>query len=294
MNLFAFLKKYFSFNRKERNGLIVLSTLIIILIITAYFIKNKSEKFVIEAKPIVFQSEANSSNKNYQNRKNSISNSNQLFVFDPNDVSEEQAISLGISKKTAKVLVRYREKGGSFKTKEDFKKIYGISEKIYTTLEPYILIKSTFTSQVNNSTNKAQNPEQNFAAIFDLNAADSSQLISLKGIGPTISKRILRYRNSLGGFHSVEQLKEVYGINDTFLVQLQTQLKLNPELIKKINLNTVETEELRQHPYFKFIIAQSIVNYRKQHGKFSGINDLKKIGSISDELMKKISPYCTF
>ena len=296
MGLLAFLKKYFNFNRKERNGLLVLSGLIVLLVVSAYLVKNKTVNFEIEITPLTFKSEADSSFKKQYTIKNETdySKESSLFVFDPNDVTEEQAITLGLSKKTAGVLLRYREKGGRFKTKEDFKKIYGVSDKLFTKLSPYILIKSTLTE--NESTNKStllKKTVQTFPFI-DLNLADSTELVSLKGIGPALSKRILRYRNSLGGFHSSEQLKEVYGITDSLFVQQQAQLNLNPSSIKKLNLNTIETDELRQHPYFKFIIAQSIINYRKKNGKFSAIDDLKKIGSISDDLLNKIAPYCSF
>ena len=130
-------------------------------------------------------------------------------------------------------------------------------------LAPYILIKSSLSTTEKEYKNTNQKKEQNVETVIDLNAADSIQLISIKGIGPVISKRILRYRNSLGGFHSIEQLKEVYGIQDSLFNELKKKIKTNPETIRKINLNEVETDDLRLHPYFKFIIAQSIVNFRK-------------------------------
>jgi competence protein ComEA len=291
MGFREFLKKYFQFSKKERNGLIIFTFLMLLIVVVGYRIKHQEEKTSIEITSL--ETEATESllppKVNTQNKGKKRSR----FAFDPNDISAEQAISLGFSKKTAAVLINFRNKGGKFKLKEDLKKVYGVSTELYSELEPYIIIKSALYHHENTTNNNSRLLLSDIKKI-NLNAADSAQLVELKGIGPILGKRILRYRNSLGGFHSVNQLAEVFGVSDTLLLQLKTKIEIDTSAVKRININTASLDEIKQHPYFKFIIAQSIVNYRKQHGPFRNEEQLKQIGSISDALLQKIKPYISY
>jgi competence ComEA-like helix-hairpin-helix protein len=128
---------------------------------------------------------------------------------------------------------------------------------------------------------------------ININEADTSAFISLPGIGSRLADRIIRFREKLGGFYSIDQIAEVYGLADSVFQKIKPLLQLGPFTINKIDINTATLEELKAHPYIKYAIANSIVQYRCQHGTFSTMEDLKKIVLITAEVYRKISAYLT-
>jgi DNA uptake protein ComE-like DNA-binding protein len=137
-------------------------------------------------------------------------------------------------------------------------------------------------------------PERKKNALLNLNEADSASLVALPKIGPVLAGRIVQYRNKLGGFHQMSQLQEVWGFKEDVLYDLEGKVFLNPQDAIAININEISLEDLKRHPYFKYSLSQALVNYRKQHGNFQSLNDLRKIKLVNDSIYKLISPYCTF
>jgi len=127
----------------------------------------------------------------------------------------------------------------------------------------------------------------------EINSADSLSIVFLKGIGPGFTKRIIKYRTMLGGFHSINQLKEVYGMTDSLFLILTSQIQLYPNAVTKIPINAIDFNSLRKHPYFNFQLAQAIINYRLKHGKLTE-EDIKALGMFSDEKLKLILPYLSY
>ncbi len=123
-----------------------------------------------------------------------------------------------------------------------------------------------------------------------LNRADAAMLSQIYGIGPVLSERIIKYRNWLGGFVHHDQLKEVYGLTDETIDELilQTYIQQPPATI---DVNTDSIKTLAQHPYIDFDLARSIVHYRRQHGDYQNLSDLKNIKLFNDSLFQKLSPY---
>lgn len=141
---------------------------------------------------------------------------------------------------------------------------------------------------------KSYNKERTVFSI-DINTADSIAFESLPGIGEKLSSRIVRYRERLGGFVSVGQLTEVYGLQDSVLKKILHRLKLDAAHgCKKIKLNQSTYAELRKHPYFGHVLAKSIVAFRAVHGPFKNKQDLLRIASIDEKEIDKILPYCSF
>ena len=268
------------------------------LIISALIIRNKRSEISVNIELPTVDSAAEFGNV-YKREKGPLKSEKgvykaaSLFVFDPNLITEKEALLLGFSPKTAAVLVKFRNKGGKFRQKDDLKKIYGVTEKLFSRVEPYIMI-----------TNYAESKKDNEKVIPDfvnrqkksieLNSADSIQLVSLNGIGPKLSARIIAYRKSLGGFSDVSQLKEIYGMKDSLFVLFADKVSVDQDKIQKIKINTITLDELKKHAYIKYIIAQSIVNYRQKHGRFQNEKELVEVGSISEELMNKLRPYLNY
>lgn len=292
------LFEYFHYNKQERNGVFVLLSIFIVIflvrIFSTQFFSSRNNSQII----------AVNLNSNYTQQKKEFdlqqsttvhSVNKQLFVFNPNTISIDEAMQLGFSKKTATTLVNFRNKGGKFKTAEDLKKLYGLSTHLYNKLEPYILIQNNSiipikTDTVNFKTNHKTTYTPN---VLEINAADSLSIVYLKGIGPGFTKRIMKYRQMLGGFHSINQLKDVYGINDSIFNVLSNQIKIDKELITKIPINEVDFNTLRKHPYFNFQTAQVIINYRFKHGKIY-LENIKELGIFSEEKLANILPYLSY
>lgn len=132
-------------------------------------------------------------------------------------------------------------------------------------------------------------PAQNMT--IELNSADTVSLIQLRGIGPVFSRRIVKYRQRLGGFVCKEQLLEVFGMTDTLYRKIEPNIVVDPSLLVKINLNAASVEELKSHPYLSYYQAKAIVSYRQKAGPFQSIQDLLKVSLIDEETYRTLSPY---
>ncbi len=308
-----FLKEYFSFSRGERNGIVVLLFIIVILIALPHLIEFFRQRKEIDFSQ--FQKEIEEFEKQQALAKEKKikhdTSAFELFNFDPNEISEADWHRLGVAEKTARTIINYRSKGGYFDEKTDLLKIYGFDSAKYEMLEPYIVFaennqdvidpldKSVFKKpeeekpKENYSYERKTGYKPNEIIIVELNSADSATLVKVRGIGPTLSKRIIKYRDKLGGFVSVRQMMEVYGMDSTWFETMKPSLRVDSMLTSKIAINSVLQEDLEKHPYFGRNVAKAIINYRQQHGSFSGVDDLKKIYLVDEKLFQKIKPYIT-
>lgn len=284
-----FLSAWFGFNKQQRNGLLVLCTIVLLL-----FAIRLSISSFITSQPILI---ADFSNTNLPELKSGLlatdssSESNSLFVFNPNTVSKEQLIKLGFKEKTANTFINYRNKGAHFNKKEDVKKVYGVTEELYNQIENYILIDNENQSPKTYAQQEPKTKKQ--IKVVELNTVDSVGLLPLPGIGPGYAKRILKYRSLLGGYYSTEQLKEVYGFTDSLFQVVKDYVKVDPTLVTKIDLNTEDFKKLNAHPYISYEDTKTIFNYRRKNGPITKLEHLRIC--ISDEAqLKKIIPYTSF
>lgn len=303
-------KEYFYFNKKERRGILLLIILLLLLllfnILFPYFIKNKKTNFD------KFINEIEAFEKNLDSLKNlslltlndSMNKKMELFVFDPNDLSDEKWKLLGLNKGQIRNIKNYEKKGGKFYKNEDLKKIYTISDENYKILEPYIRIKQqkkkwkkkevkkTEFVKIPKQRKKYNKPDSIF--MIELNAADSINLLKLKGIGSVFAGRIIKFRNLLGGFYTKEQLLEVYGIDSSRFNKFDSFIRVDTSLIKKININEASFKKILKHPYINFEMTKQIVNSRKLK-KYDTFQEFQEINIlINDSIFQKISPYLQF
>lgn len=127
--------------------------------------------------------------------------------------------------------------------------------------------------------------------IIEINTADTTAFIQLPGIGSKLASRIVLFREKLGGFYSVKQIAEVYGLKDSVYRKILPYLRCNAASVKKLHINVVGKDELKQHPYIRWKIAEAVVAYREQHGIFDSFNDLIKINLIDSVVLTKMIPY---
>lgn len=224
-----------------------------------------------------------------------------VFRFDPNTATVEQWRALGLSAASATRIAHYREKGGKFRVKADLLKIYGIDSAFYRRVFAYIALpeNKTATDGKQNFWDKhpdesIESPFKKNIARFDINAADTAQLKSVYGVGEKLSQRILKYRDALGGFVTLEQLKEIYGLDTAVVARLKTKCVVLPDFRPdRININQADEKRLAAHPYLKSGAARIIVAYRFQHGEFTSLDDLRKIQGLDPKIIDKIAPYLT-
>jgi competence protein ComEA len=241
-----------------------------------------------------------------------FSKGDELGYFDPNVLSISEWQQLGLSEKQARSVQKYLNKGGRFNTKEDLQKMYTISPKVYERIAPYVRIAEAEASPGRNvMNNKRASSEggarfsglpyigqsaspKKAAPIIEINLADSLLLEEIRGIGPAFARRIIKYRERLGGFCKKEQLREVFGLDSTKYEAIKNQVRVDASFVRKINVNTLTFEELRNHPYLKYKQINAIIQYRKQHGPFRSAEDLSKIVILEAETLNRLSPYLSF
>jgi competence protein ComEA len=126
---------------------------------------------------------------------------------------------------------------------------------------------------------------------IEINTADTAALMALPGIGSRLAARIINFREKLGGFYSVQQVAETYGLPDSTFRKIQGALQCNNASVQQLNINTADANTLKQHPYIRWNLANAIVQYRAQHGNFKSVDDLQQVMVITPEIFQKIRPY---
>ena len=273
------IKDYFQFNKKERNGILLLSCLLLFLVLFyqfSYLLRQESKTDFSSFERALTELE-------YEQESIVEKQKDSLFYFNPNTLDDKGWFALGLYSKRLNTLRNFQKSGGVFKVNQDLKKCFAITDEFYNRIKEYVVIP-----EVKRAEKLVVKPTKQ---LVELNQADSLQLVSIKGIGPFYAKQILEYRKELGGFRNYNQISEIWGLENLELEKFQQQTSIDTLYTQKININTVELEKLRLHPYLNYKQAKMIVNYRKQHGDFKQVKDIRKIKPISLELFRKIAPY---
>lgn len=203
------------------------------------------------------------------------------FDFDPNQVSYSELRALGLSDRVASTWVNYRNSGGTFRSKTDLLKVYGLRREAYARLEPHIRISPTPV--------RAERKKE--AMLFELNSTDSLRLRELSGIGPAFASRIIRYRDLLGGFYEQEQLREVYGLEDRLYEEVVRHVYIDTSRLRRMDLNRVDRMTLMRHPYLTPYQADAILAYREFRGEWGEVDEIRKNQLIPDSVFLRIRPY---
>jgi DNA uptake protein ComE-like DNA-binding protein len=157
-------------------------------------------------------------------------------------------------------------------------------------VKDYISIRTSSRGLEKNYTGALNSKTERKVWNIELNSADTTALAELPGIGVKLAQRIINFRDRLGGFYSVDQVGETYGLADSIFKKIKPYLHINGG-VKKININTATRDELKLHPYIKWNLANILVEYRNQHGHYKSLEELKNISSIEETLFLKIAPY---
>ncbi len=308
MRMKKMLTEYFTFSKKETYIAVVILIITSVFIFLPYIFSTKKQKQPLDAAvakiagiELAKKDSANGDendgtenkypNNRYYNKSANADTKITPFQFNPNTIDEAGFHKLGLSDKLIKTILNFRSKGGSFRTAEDIRKIWGLKKEDADILVPYISIAAKPTdNKFNNFNNK--NFSKPAPKNIDINTATVEDFKALPAVGNTAYK-IVKYRERLGGFLSVNQIKETYGLTDSVYQSMLPYLSFSSANIQKLNINTLSDFELGKHPYISKDIAKAIAIYRTQHGNYLKVEDIKKIVFINQAMFQKIAPYLT-
>lgn len=216
-----------------------------------------------------------------------------LFPFDPNTLDDAGWKKLGLSDRVIGTLLKYRDHGGRFRRPEDLTRIWSLPAGFVERVAPYVRIVGTPAGTAVQLPTRTVGHSERVPTRIAINEADSAAWEALPGIGAKLAGRILRYRERLGGFVSVDQVGEVWGLPDSTFRKIRPLLNgsIGSSPIRKFNLNNASRDELKVHPYIRWNLANALVQYREQHGPYRSVDDLRRLLLLPDSTLTKLLPY---
>ncbi|WP_083937720.1 ComEA family DNA-binding protein [Hymenobacter aerophilus] len=318
------VRRYFGFSRRETSGLLVLLALLVLLLALPPLLRpalpaydpapdqRRLDAWAAElaARRVARPAYGNRYASRYPRRYPVRERVPQvpLAPFDPNTFSARDWQARGLPAWLAERLVKYRTVVGGFRAKEQLRKAYGLSDTTYARLAPYIQLpeqlppreKRTFAKNERFSERKPFEARPGFVpkprnlAAFDLNAADTTQLMQIRGIGRGYARRVVEYGQRLGGFRHEDQLAEIFALRDApdLIDSLRKYTFVAPGFVPaRLDVNAASFEVLQAHPYLGKRLARVLVAYRQQHGPFQQPTDLRKIRILDEATYEKLLPY---
>ncbi len=305
------------YTKAQRRGIVVLLVLIILILIGSEVIKRQRTYRSIDQEAFLRdvalfeemlrkaeEAEA-ASHKDIetpaQRRQRPVFNP---FAFNPNEMSDADWARLGMPSHISRSIQNFLAAGGQFRFKEDFGRIYLLDDWMYEELESYIDLPSrpparartaerSFTEtpddMIVSEISKPAAPAQ--PLLVNISRADTMELQKIRGIGPAFSRRIISYRELLGGYIDAAQLLEVFGLDSTRYESIREFIIADSIPTRKININQAEFPDLVRHPYIDRQTAGAILNLRRQHGQFAASEDIKRSYLIDEALFQRINPY---
>ena len=201
--------------------------------------------------------------------------------FDPKTYSAPDWEQLGLSHKQAEIVVKFSKRG--IRSEDELASIFVIPEQLFRLIKDSIIYSTPKQFE-------AKEYEKRVQVIVDINSSNQEELEALPGIGPYFAKKIVEYRDQLGGYTSSQQLLEIWNFDNEKFERIKDYITLSPQL-SPLNINTATLEELKNHPYISYAVANSIVKMRAQRQSYTKVSDIKESKIINQELFNKIAPY---
>jgi len=279
---------FFSISKRNRRGIFILILCCLLIAIApriltaAYSVKKPVISFE-EAKKIhleiqVKKSKAKKQKRNYNKNRFTKPKSK----FDPKNYKASDWMKLGLSQKQSEVVVKFASRG--IANEGELERIFVIPNDLFLLIKDSVI----YTTRENGYTS-LNKPKEKKIEIVDINQCTQQDLENLPGIGKYFATKIIEYRNTLGGYTSTSQLLEIWNFDNEKFERI-TPYITKSSVVNKININSATLEELKQHPYISYGVANSIVKMRAQ-SKFNTVEDIKRSKLIDQELFEKIEPY---
>ena len=225
----------------------------------------------------------------------------RLQPFDPNTADSTLLVTVGLKPWMARNLIRYRNAGKVFRRSEDLQRLYGMTDSLYSTLLPFIQIDTTALAsslgmcRVVSDTDTvitAYTPRIKRDTILDLNTADTTEFMLLRGVGRFTAMQIIRYRQALGGYYSTSQLYEISEIANDRIDSLLPHLYADTSLITPIDVNRASVKQLYSHPYISYKQAEQLYDLRRRKLRLHSPDELSAV-FLPDE-RQRLLPYLRF
>lgn len=294
--IFKHFIKLLHFNKYQRTSLLILFILIIVLQLF-YLLADFNISETVDSnkdKWLALQSEIDEKKLEKQNT------APVNYLFNPNFISDYKGYKLGMSVEEIDRLMKFRKENKYVNSAKEFQSVTGVSDSLLNKISPlfkfpnWVQHKTEYKPRENDFVKKDFVKKEKFE-ILDINQASQEDLMKLYGIGEGLSLRILKQKEILGCFVSMEQMKDIWGLSTEVINELNSHFKVViPASFKKINVNDASLKELSQFSYFKYTLAKQIVTYRSMNGNFNNIEDLTKIKDFPVEKAKIISLYLEF
>lgn len=309
------LEQFNNFSRREQRGILVLLTGILLVVLYGSFFNSTSKESNLNStlldkqqnSVVTYQQflatvqEKEKKQKEVWNHDNDDKQRVNMLTpqpFNPNTADSVILRQIGLPQWMIRNILKYRKAGGYFRKAEDFKKVYGLTAEQYATLAPYIHIPQKDTIHQappkliikHEDSIKPKEEKYPIGTIVDINLADTTTLKKIPGIGSSIARLIIGYRQRLGGFYKLEQLKEI-NIDHQ---KLTDWFKIAPETIQPINVNKASIERLFRHPYINIKQAKAIIDLRKKMGKLNSLKDFALLEEFNNEDLERLKYYIYF
>ena len=306
------LRKWFSFSKGERVAIITILALILILILACLFRpsrKSLSDESLHNLDSLLALRQAAIEQQQQQQAEKSQEVAElHPFPFNPNTLTEEEWLQMGLTDHQVRNIMNYKAKGGKFYSKNDLGKLYTISEEEFAQLEPFIVLpevsrgKNTNTKATSQGgvsagstaeTNESPSVKKTIPVV-DLNTVDSTALVELPQIGPYTAVRIIEFREKLGGFVDKEQLRDVKGMDEARFAAIQPYINLGAVEIQKVDVNRDDFKTLVHHPYLSYEQVKCIVNQRERRGMIKNWAQLETLIKDEGEVNPLLEHYVKF
>ncbi|HRN98209.1 MAG TPA: helix-hairpin-helix domain-containing protein [Flavobacterium sp.] len=280
------MKTYLSFTRSQRAGLLILFAAVVGLQVVIALVEFSPDEIQEDQSWTSLQKEIDSL------KAARLTFKPRMYPFNPNFITDYRGHVLGLSVEQIDRLHAFRKEGKFVNSAKAFQQVTGISDSLLATLEPYFKFPDWVQKKA-----KARDTYMKPPTVkrIDINLADKQELMAVYGIGDKLSDRILDTRAKLGGFVSMEQIREVWGLSDEVIAQLHQRFDvLVPLIPPKINVNRASVAELAKFPYFRYALARKIVTARSMNGDFKSIEDISKVDGFPVEKKEIIAVYLDF
>lgn len=288
------IKSHFQFSQGQRTGIFFLLTVIIVLQLLYFFVDFNME-------------EENNPNKqqwlSLQTEIDSLKEEKReyapkIYPFNPNFITDFKGYTLGLSTSEIDRLLAFRKTNRYVNSSSEFQTVTGVSDSLLNVISPYFKFPDWVTNKKGNSYKefpKYNGDRKEKIIVLDVNQATQEDLIKVYGIGAALSERILKEKEKFGGFVSMDQMKEIWGLSPEVVEKLQQHFKVSIQpKINKIAINTASIKELSQFPYFRYALAKDIVTYRSMNGEIKVKEDLLKIKNFPVDKVDIIALYLDF
>ena len=311
-----FLRKWFGFSKGERIAIITVLAAILILVLACLFHPTRqslSEESLHNLDSLLaLRNAAIETQRQQQAEKTQEAAELHPFPFNPNTLTEEEWLQIGLTDRQVRNIMNYKAKGGKFYSKNDLGKLYTISEEDFAQLEPYIVLPEVSRSTSGKNTKSyAQSdfsapstgsgtasptakPEKKEIPVVDLNTVDSTTLVELPQIGPYTAMRIIEFRDKLGGFIDKEQLRDVKGMDEARFTAIQPYINLGAVEIRKVDVNRADFKTLVHHPYLSYEQVKRIFNQREKRGMIKDWAQLKALLMEEGEVNPLLEQYVKY